>query len=684
MRMSQVHGQNDSKVRPVTKEISGHPPRNPLAPQVPQRQVPITYQPPIEVKSKTRHDTQHSKSNKNKGRGRNSPVDTSFGSMPHGLTVQELKELTRIRLAREAMNNYSSEASDYSDTRTHTTTATFRSGYSGGDIDSYSDSGSVHRNRSTSTSPTSNTDSDSFDEGYTRYATYHHPPIPISPSSLNRSDRERQIPSYSPENSTYMTPIQYNKSPHTSPSVNSTSPSLPLSLFPNNNSNNNNHNNNITQPKYVAGIHPGLQLQQQQQSKQTNLTGLQQQQQQKHNNNNNNNNNSNIHNLIRPTQQNISDYTFNDIQISLDDVNSIEHQIPIPTAHPPSHHLHHQQQPPQSQLQSQSTLQNSNNPNNTSSTPVILNQSQRSTSLIQNGFNPEREPVLPLSNNSVIIGGISGIPSSGSGLTNSNISSGNSLRKLALTNTMNNLETGPNSESIINHGISTPPLNPLFPYVSPSVTDLSPPGSPQRSFRGKKKLSIDCPAPVRIRSSSDCNELAYEMAEAVLNSPGPNSPMNGSSKPIWSDPPSRRTSTCSVHSDTGRIDGILHDSTGIGLSVPAPVIDHNNNNINNLNNANNIINHTFNSFNNNNINNNNNNNNNGSHQVEEIWKNDHEPLPIKTTFPMSPVSRAGIYGTNVLDTYHFIQFGGDQSNHRFAADGINHNAYHSTTDYQWK
>lgn len=81
---------------------------------------------------------------------------------------------------------------------------------------------------------------------------------------------------------------------------------------------------------------------------------------------------------------------------------------------------------------------------------------------------------------------------------------------------MNNLETGPNSESIINHGISTPPLNPLFPYVSPSVTDLSPPGSPQRSFRGKKKLSIDCPAPVRIRSSSDCNELAYEV---ILISP---------------------------------------------------------------------------------------------------------------------------------------------------------------------
>lgn len=57
------------------------------------------------------------------------------------------------------------------------------------------------------------------------------------------------------------------------------------------------------------------------------------------------------------------------------------------------------------------------------------------------------------------------------------------------------------------------------------------------------------------------------MAEAVLNSPGPNSPMN-SSKPTWSDPPSRRTSVCSIHSDTGFSSGILHDSTGIGLSVP--------------------------------------------------------------------------------------------------------------------
>lgn len=58
------------------------------------------------------------------------------------------------------------------------------------------------------------------------------------------------------------------------------------------------------------------------------------------------------------------------------------------------------------------------------------------------------------------------------------------------------------------------------------------------------------------------------MAEAVLNSPGPNSPMNGSNKPTWSDPPSRRTSVCSVHSDSGLVNGILHDSNGIGLTVP--------------------------------------------------------------------------------------------------------------------
>lgn len=142
---------------------------------------------------------------------------------------------------------------------------------------------------------------------------------------------------------------------------------------------------------------------------------------------------------------------------------------------------------------------------------------------------------------------------------------------------MNNLD---GYDVLINSGSLTPPLNPLYSFNTPPIGELSPPGSPQRSFRGKKKLVIDCPAPVRIRSSSDCNELAFEvfkhatfliflqMAEAVLNSPGPNSPLNGSTKPTWSDPPSRRTSVCSVHSDTGLNSGILHDSTGIGLSLP--------------------------------------------------------------------------------------------------------------------
>jgi hypothetical protein len=68
------------------------------------------------------------------------------------------------------------------------------------------------------------------------------------------------------------------------------------------------------------------------------------------------------------------------------------------------------------------------------------------------------------------------------------------------------------------------------------------------------------------------------MAEAVLNSPGPNSPKNtsktlGSDPPSrrssMCDPPSRRSSVCSVHSDNGIVHGILHDSTGIGLSVPS-------------------------------------------------------------------------------------------------------------------
>ena len=399
MRMSQGQGQgqNDSKVRPtVIKEVLGHPPRNPLSQQIPQRQVPLAYQPPIEIKSKSRHEGQHLKSNKAKGRGRNSPVDTSFGTMPHGLTVQELKELTRIRLAREAMNNYSPETSDYSDTRTHTTTATFRSSYSGGDVDSYSDSGSVPRNRSTSTSPTSNTDSDSFEEGLTRFPPYHYPPIPISPSSsspsINRSDRDRQIPSYSSENSIYMTPIQYTKSPHTtSPSVNSTPPSHPILHFPvnnqnhipiNNNNNSNNNNINVTQSKYVSGIHPGLHHHQQQLSQQNITTGSQQH-----------------HNLIRQSQPNIPDYSRSDVQISFEDIRT--------RGEPLSYHtIDHIPIPPAPILPTSST---------------VIGQEQRSTSLISNGYNLERETITPLNTNNIVVGNNGG---------NGGGNSGNSLRKL--------------------------------------------------------------------------------------------------------------------------------------------------------------------------------------------------------------------------------------------------------------
>jgi hypothetical protein len=237
LRMSQTPPHNDAKIRTTPKEVHGHPPRNPLNAQIPPRQpAAVAYPtPPIEPKSKHKSENSHSKTNKNKGRGRTSPVDASFGSMPHGLTVQELKELTRIRLAREAVTPYSSETSDYSDARTLTTSATFRSGYTVGDLDSYSDTGSAHRNRSTSTSPISNTDSESLEEGYARYAPYH-PSIPNSPSSINRSERERQVPSYSPDRA------YFNKSPLTSPSQ---APSFQSHL-------------QIPQ-KPFAGIHPGLQ-----------------------------------------------------------------------------------------------------------------------------------------------------------------------------------------------------------------------------------------------------------------------------------------------------------------------------------------------------------------------------------------------------------------------------------------
>jgi hypothetical protein len=226
--------QHDPKSRP-TKETSGHPPRNPANQTPRQPVVPTYHSPQLETKPKNRTDNQHSKSNKNKGRGRTSPVDPSFGSMPHshGLTVQELKELTRIRLAREAGTTYSPETSDYSDARTHTTSATFRSGYTAGEMDSYS----VYSNRSASTSPISNTDSDSFDDSYSRYS--YHPPVALSPSSLNRSERDRQVP-YSPEN----VMISMKSPPHTSP--NHLAQSHLQSA------------NNIPQ-KSFHGIHPGLQ-----------------------------------------------------------------------------------------------------------------------------------------------------------------------------------------------------------------------------------------------------------------------------------------------------------------------------------------------------------------------------------------------------------------------------------------
>ena len=85
--------------------------------------------------------------------------------------------------------------------------------------------------------------------------------------------------------------------------------------------------------------------------------------------------------------------------------------------------------------------------------------------------------------------------------------------------------------------------------------EAHPPLSPFRSLRTKKKLSIECPEPVRRRSTSDCNDLAFEVAEAVLNSPSASSggsPHMGSADfrktnvfvfpSIGEGPPSRRNS----------------------------------------------------------------------------------------------------------------------------------------------
>lgn len=118
----------------------------------------------------------------------------------------------------------------------------------------------------------------------------------------------------------------------------------------------------------------------------------------------------------------------------------------------------------------------------------------------------------------------------------------------------------PSTSSLYNFDNSLLPSgSPFYPATSSSSTSsgaftnppeselsFSPPTSP-RSLRNssRRPLSINCPAPVRIRSSSDSNDLAYAVAESVLLTPTAGmSPAASFRKGIASSPNSRRSSLC--------------------------------------------------------------------------------------------------------------------------------------------
>lgn len=57
----------------------------------------------------------------------------------------------------------------------------------------------------------------------------------------------------------------------------------------------------------------------------------------------------------------------------------------------------------------------------------------------------------------------------------------------------------------------------LFPAVSSSGSSPSSPSSPgHKTLLGRKQLSLACPAPVRRRSLSDTNNLAFEVPDKYL------------------------------------------------------------------------------------------------------------------------------------------------------------------------
>ena len=155
-----------------------------------------------------------------------------------------------------------------------------------------------------------------------------------------------------------------------------------------------------------------------------------------------------------------------------------------------------------------------------------------------------------------------------------------SLRKLVLNKSMNNgilsdctsSSSGPNplDQSLL------PSSSPFYPTTAsnsshsqslPPELVPSPPDSP-KSLRNlsRRPLSINCPAPVRMRSSSDSNDLAFSVAESVLLTPTAGSPATSFRKGIATSP--SNTSTLSRRNSVDSVKSIANvNITGIGYGT---------------------------------------------------------------------------------------------------------------------
>lgn len=115
-----------------------------------------------------------------------------------------------------------------------------------------------------------------------------------------------------------------------------------------------------------------------------------------------------------------------------------------------------------------------------------------------------------------------------------------SLRRMVLTKSMSgnisSYDIPVSSSGTVDNSL-LPSGSPFRPAVSSgaesplfaALPDLqpSPPDSPRSLRNGNRKpLSVTCPAPVRLRSSSDINDLAFSVAESVLLTPTAMSPAN--------------------------------------------------------------------------------------------------------------------------------------------------------------